>query len=61
MGFPGGASGKNPPANSGDIRVADLIPGLGRFPEGGNGNHSSTLTRRSPWTEEPGRLQSLGS
>ena len=23
--------------------------------------HSSTLARRIPWTEEPGRLQSLGS
>ena len=23
--------------------------------------HSSTLTRKIPWTEEPGRLQSVGS
>ena len=23
--------------------------------------HSSTLARRIPWTEEPGRLQSMGS
>ena len=23
--------------------------------------HSSTLSRRIPWTEEPGRLQSMGS
>ena len=22
--------------------------------------HSSTLTRKTPWTEEPGRLQSMG-
>ena len=29
---------KNPPANAGDIRDAGLIPGLGRFPEGGHGN-----------------------
>ena len=30
--------GKNPPAKSGDIRDVGLIPGLGRFPGGGNGN-----------------------
>ena len=23
--------------------------------------HSSILARRTPWTEEPGRLQSMGS
>ena len=38
MGFPGGAVVKNLPANAGDIRDASLIPGLGRFPGGGNGN-----------------------
>ena len=26
-GFPGGAVVKNPPANAGDVRDADLIPG----------------------------------
>ena len=29
---------KNPPANAGDIRDVGSIPGLGRFPGGGNGN-----------------------
>ena len=29
---------KNPPANAGDLRHLGLIPGLGRPPEGGNGN-----------------------
>ena len=29
---------KNPPANAGDARDVDLIPGLGRFPGGGHGN-----------------------
>ena len=29
---------KNPPASAGDLRDAGLIPGLGRSPEGGNGN-----------------------
>ena len=27
----------------------------------GNGSHSSTLAWKIPWTEEPGRLQSMGS
>ena len=27
---------KNPPASAGDVRDACLIPGLGRFPGGGN-------------------------
>ena len=37
-GFPGGASGKEPAANAGDIRDMVLIPGSGRFPRGGHGN-----------------------
>ena len=51
---------KNPPANAGDKRDTDLIPGLGRSPGEGNGNHSSILAWRIPWTEEPGGLQSKG-
>ena len=35
LGLPGGSVVKNPPASAGD---AGLIPGLGRFPGGGNGN-----------------------
>ena len=27
----------------------------------GNGTHSSPLAWKFPWTEEPGRLQSMGS
>ena len=38
MGFPGGASIKNPPANAGDIREVGSIPGVGRSPRAGNGN-----------------------
>ena len=33
--FPGGSVVKNPPASTGDL---GSIPGLGRFPGGGNGN-----------------------
>ena len=29
---------KIPPTNAGDLRDVGLIPGLGRFPEGGHGN-----------------------
>ena len=38
LGFPGGAVVKNPPANAGDARDADSIPGSGRSPGGGNSN-----------------------
>ena len=40
MGFPGGASGKEPACqcNGGDRRDADLIPGLGQSPGGGHSN-----------------------
>ena len=33
-----------------------LIPGLGRSPGEGNGNYSSILAGKIPWTEEPGEL-----
>ena len=46
---------KNPPANAGDT---DLISGLGRSPEVGNGYQSSILAWKIPWTEKPGGLQS---
>ena len=36
--FPGGTSGKNPPANIGNIGDPSSIPGSGRFPGVGNGN-----------------------
>ena len=36
--FPGDTVMKNLPANAGVVRDVGLIPGLGRFPGGGNGN-----------------------
>ena len=36
--FSGGTVIKNLPANAGDTRDLGLMPGLGRFPGGGNGN-----------------------
>ena len=52
---------KNPPANAGDIRDLNSIPGLGRSLEEGMATHSSILAWRIPGTEEPGELQSVGS
>ena len=51
---------KSPPANAGDIKDAGSIPGSGRSPKEGTATHSSNLAWRIPWTEEPGRLQSIG-
>ena len=58
QGFPGGLVVKNPPA------MQEMqIPSLGQEdpPEKGMATHSSILAWRIPWTEEPGRLQSMGS
>ena len=56
MGFPGGSVGKKSTCNAGD---PGTVPGLGRSPGEGNGNYSSILAWRIPWTEEPGGLQSI--
>jgi len=50
---------KNLPANAGDVSGIDLIPGLGRSLKEGMATHSSILPWEIPWTEEPGRLQSI--
>ena len=52
---------KNPPANAGDVRDASLIPGREDLLEEGMATHSSILAWRIQWTEDPGRLQSIGS
>ena len=57
LGFPGGSDGKESTYNAGDV---GSIPGLGRSSEEGTATHSSILAWRIPWTEEPGRLQSMG-
>ena len=60
VGFPGGSDAKESACVAGD---PSLIPGLGRFTGEGNGNPplESILAWRIPWTEEPGRLRSMGS
>ena len=49
---PGGSNGKASACSAGD---PGSIPGLGMV------THSSTLAWKIPWTEEPCRLQSMGS
>ena len=57
-GFPGGSNGKKSACNVGDL---GSITGLGRSPEEGNGNPLYYSCLKIPWTEEPGRLQYMGS
>ena len=54
--FPGGSEGKVSARNAGDL---GSIPGLGRSPGEGKGN--PLWYWKIPWTEKPGRLQSMGS
>ena len=49
---------KNPPANAGYL---GSIPKSGKSTEIGKGNPLQHSCLRNPWTEEPGRLQSMGS
>ena len=52
---------KNLPASAGDIRDAGSIPGSEDSLEEGTATHPSILAWRILWTEEPGKLQSIGS
>ena len=58
-GFPGGSVVKNTPANAGDL---DSIPGFGEDPlEKEMTTDSNILAKKVQWTEEPGKLQFIGS
>ena len=58
-GFLGGSDGKASACNAGD---PGSIPGSGRSPgEKEMAIRSNTLAWKIPWTEEPDRLQSMGS
>ena len=57
MGFPDGASGKEPTCQ---FSRWGLIPGLGRSPGAGNGKLLQYSAWKIPWTEEPAGLQSMG-
>ena len=50
-----GSDSKESACSVGDV---GSIPGLGRSGQG-TATHSSILASRIPWTEEPGRLQSM--
>ena len=58
MGFPGSLVVKKLPAHSEDL---GLIPGWEDPLEEEMAIHSSILALETPWTEETGRLQSMGS
>ena len=66
-GWPEGKAGevalvvKNPPANARHVRHASPIAGWGRSPWGGLQHSPVFLPGESPWVEEPGGLQSIGS
>ena len=56
--FSGDSMVRNLPVNPGD---AGTISGLGRSLGKGKGNsHSSILVWKIPWTQKPGKLQSMG-
>ena len=56
--FPGGSDSKESACNAEDL---SSILELGRHPGVGNGNPLQYSCLENPWTEEPGRLQSMGS
>ena len=56
-GFPRGSDDKESAYNAGDM---GSIPGSGRSPGERNGNPLQYSCLEIPWTEEPGRLQSMG-
>ena len=56
-GFHGGSEVKESACNAVD---PDLIPGSGRSPGEGNDNPLQYSCLENSWTEEPGRLQSVG-
>ena len=61
MGFPGGSVVKNLPAMQ---ELQEMwVQSLGREDplEEGMATHSNIFAWRIPWTEEPGRLQSMAS
>ena len=67
LGFPGGIGVKNLPANAGDARDPDSIPGLGRSPAVGNGiplqyswpgkfHGQRSLAGYSPWAHKKSNM-----
>ena len=62
LGFPGGASGKEPTCQCRRCKRSGFDPWVGKVPwRGVMATHSSISAWRIPWTEEPGELQSKWS
>ena len=60
-GFPGGASGKEPACQRRRCKRQEFNFSVRKIPLGeGMATHSSIIAWRMPWTEEPGKLQSIG-
>ena len=57
LGFSHSSAGKESACNAGDL---GSIPGSGRSPGEGHGNPLQYSCLENPWTEETGRLQSMG-
>ena len=61
-GFPGGASGKEPASQCRRHKKRGFNPWVGKIPWRRAWQSTPVfLPRESPWTEEPGRLQSIRS
>ena len=59
-GLPQWLRGKESFCNAGASGDTDSIPVSGRSPAGGHSNPLQYSCLEDPWTEEPGRLQSIG-
>ena len=59
-GFLGGAVAKNLPANAGDTRDVGSIPGLRRFPGGGNSNTLQYSCLENPTDGRAWRVKAHG-
>ena len=60
-GFPSGSVVKELPANEGDAKDTDLIPGLGKSPGGGHSNSLQYSCLENPMDRGAWQLQSMGS
>ena len=58
LGFPLGPDVKESPFNEGDL---GSIPGFGKYVQRDMMSLSNILSWKISWTEEPSRLQSIGS
>ena len=60
MGFPGGASRKEPPVNTEYVTDLGLIPGLGKSIRGGHNKPTPVFSPGESHGQRTGGLQSIG-